>query len=127
MVAGATGIDLVLLVVAADEGVMPQTREHLAICELLGLAHGVVALSKTDLVAPELAALAAEEVGALLAGDRWRARRSSPSRRRPAPGSPSCAPRCAVRCEPRRRARRAAARRGSRSIAPSQRRASAPS
>ena len=67
MVAGATGIDLVLLVVAADEGVMPQTREHLAICELLGLAHGVVALSKTDLVAPELAALAAEEVSALLA------------------------------------------------------------
>jgi selenocysteine-specific elongation factor len=66
MVAGATGIDLVLLVVAADEGVMPQTREHLAICELLGLSHGVVALSKTDLVAPELAALAAEEVAALL-------------------------------------------------------------
>ena len=45
MVAGATGIDLVLLVVAADEGVMPQTREHLAICELLGLARGVVALT----------------------------------------------------------------------------------
>ena len=67
MVAGATGIDLVLLVVAADEGVMPQTREHLAICELLGLAHGVVALTKSDLAAPELAALAAEEVVSLLA------------------------------------------------------------
>ncbi len=67
MVAGATGIDLVLLVVAADEGVMPQTREHLAICELLGLDHGVVALTKTDIAAPELAALAAEEVQALLA------------------------------------------------------------
>jgi len=67
MVAGATGIDLVLLVVAADEGVMPQTREHLAICELLGLAHGVVALTKTDLVDPELAALASEEVASLLA------------------------------------------------------------
>jgi selenocysteine-specific elongation factor len=67
MVAGATGIDLVLLVVAADEGVMPQTREHLAICELLGLAQGVVALTKTDLAAPELAELAAEEIGELLA------------------------------------------------------------
>jgi selenocysteine-specific elongation factor len=67
MVAGATGIDLVLLVVAADEGVMPQTREHLAICELLGLAHGVVALTKIDLAAPELAELAAEEIRSLLA------------------------------------------------------------
>jgi selenocysteine-specific elongation factor len=67
MVAGATGIDLVLLVVAADEGVMPQTREHLAICELLGLEHGVVALTKTDLAPAELAALAAEEAAGLLA------------------------------------------------------------
>jgi selenocysteine-specific elongation factor len=67
MVAGATGIDLVLLVVAADEGVMPQTREHLAICELLGLAQGVVALTKTDLVASDLAMLAADEVAARLA------------------------------------------------------------
>jgi selenocysteine-specific elongation factor len=66
MVAGATGIDLVLLVVAADEGVMPQTREHLAICELLGLSQGVVALTKTDLVTAELAELASEEVAALL-------------------------------------------------------------
>jgi len=66
MVAGATGIDLVLLVVAADEGVMPQTREHLAICSLLGLTHGVVALTKVDLIDPELAQLAAEEVGLLL-------------------------------------------------------------
>ena len=45
MVAGATGVDLVLLVVAADEGVMPQTREHVAICELLGVTSGVVALT----------------------------------------------------------------------------------
>jgi selenocysteine-specific elongation factor len=67
MVAGATGIDLVLLVVAADEGVMPQTREHLAICELLGLSHGVVALTKSDLVSEELALLAADEVRARLA------------------------------------------------------------
>ena len=49
MVAGATGIDLLLLVVAADDGVMPQTREHLAIADLLGIRHGVVVLSKADL------------------------------------------------------------------------------
>src|SRR3954447_14351387 len=53
MVAGAVGIDLVVLVVAADEGVMPQTREHLDICGLLGITRGVVALSKSDLVAGE--------------------------------------------------------------------------
>ncbi|MDJ0865011.1 MAG: selenocysteine-specific translation elongation factor [Myxococcota bacterium] len=67
MVAGATGIDLLLLVVAADEGVMPQTREHLAICELLGLSRGVVALTKTDLVDDDVAGLAEEEVRELLA------------------------------------------------------------
>ena len=67
MVAGAVGIDLLMLVVAADEGVMPQTREHLAICELLGLRGGLVALTKSDLVDPELAELAAEEVRELLA------------------------------------------------------------
>ena len=50
MVAGACGIDFALLVVAADDGVMPQTREHLAILELLGISHGAVALSKTDRV-----------------------------------------------------------------------------
>jgi selenocysteine-specific elongation factor len=66
MVAGANGIDLLLLVVAADEGVMPQTREHLAICELLGLTRAVVALSKADLVDAEIAELAAEEVALLL-------------------------------------------------------------
>src|SRR5215472_12327674 len=61
MVAGAQGIDLVLLVVAADEGVMPQTREHLAICELLGARRAVVALSKADLVDAEMLGLAAAE------------------------------------------------------------------
>jgi selenocysteine-specific elongation factor len=50
MLAGATGIDLALLVVAADDSVMPQTREHLEILRLLGLRHGVVALTKCDLV-----------------------------------------------------------------------------
>ena len=50
MVAGAGGVDLVVLVVAADEGVMPQTREHLDICRLLGIRRGIVALTKTDLL-----------------------------------------------------------------------------
>lgn len=50
MVAGATGLDLVVLVIAADEGVMPQTREHLAILDLLGIARGAVALAKVDRV-----------------------------------------------------------------------------
>ena len=63
MVAGATGVDLALLVVAADEGVMPQTTEHLAILRFLGVTRGVVALTKTDL-APDAAwrALVADEV-----------------------------------------------------------------
>src|SRR5580700_2028542 len=50
MLAGATGIDLAVLVVAADDGIMPQTREHLEILKLLGLRHGVIALTKCDLV-----------------------------------------------------------------------------
>src|SRR5439155_13261082 len=50
MLAGATGIDLALLVVAADDSVMPQTREHLEILRLLGLRHGIIALTKIDLV-----------------------------------------------------------------------------
>jgi selenocysteine-specific elongation factor len=54
MVAGATGIDAVLLVVAADEGVKPQTREHLDICRLLDVHAGAVALTKADLVEPDL-------------------------------------------------------------------------
>jgi selenocysteine-specific elongation factor len=62
MVAGASGIDLALLVVAADEGVMPQTREHLAILELLGVSNGVIALTKVDLVDDEWLALVEEDV-----------------------------------------------------------------
>ena len=62
MVAGATGVDLALLVVAADEGVMPQTREHLAILELLGVRSGVIALTKADLVDEEWLALVEEDV-----------------------------------------------------------------
>ncbi len=68
MVAGASGIDLVLLVVAADEGVMPQTREHLAIALLLGVRRGVVALTKCELVEPAWLALVEDDVRALLEG-----------------------------------------------------------
>jgi selenocysteine-specific elongation factor len=67
MLAGVGGIDLALLVIAADEGVMPQTREHLAIIDLLGIEHGVVAITKADLVEPdflELVKAEAEEVTA---------------------------------------------------------------
>jgi len=67
MVAGAWGLDLVLLVVAADEGVMPQTREHLAIASLLGVRGAVVALTKADRVDQDLLGLAAEEVRAQVA------------------------------------------------------------
>ena len=68
MLAGATGIDLALLVIAADEGVMPQTREHLLILGLLGVSSGVVALTKADLVDEEWLALVRDDVAALLAG-----------------------------------------------------------
>jgi selenocysteine-specific elongation factor len=67
MLAGATGIDHVLLVVAADDGPMPQTREHLAILDLLGLSRGVVALSKADLVTETRLAEVSAEMHALLA------------------------------------------------------------
>lgn len=62
MVAGAGGIDLVCLVIAADEGIMPQTREHLDVCELLGVRRGIVVLTKRDLVDDEWCALMIEEV-----------------------------------------------------------------
>ncbi len=62
MVAGATGIDIVAMVIAADEGVMPQTREHMEICTLLGVKHGVVVLTKTDLVDEEWLELVIEDI-----------------------------------------------------------------
>jgi len=68
MVAGATGIDVVMLVVAADDGVMPQTREHLAIIDLLGIDRGVVALTKSDLADPDWLAMVAEDIEHLLVG-----------------------------------------------------------
>ena len=68
MLAGATGIDFVLLVVAADDGPMPQTREHLELLDLLGLTRGAVALTKCDAVDAERIAAARAEIDALLAG-----------------------------------------------------------
>jgi len=68
MVAGATGIDAVLLVVAADDGVMPQTREHLTIMELLNLKHGLVAITKVDLVDAEFRELVRSDIADTLAG-----------------------------------------------------------
>ena len=61
MLAGATGIDVALLVVAADEGLMPQTEEHLAIVELLGVRTGIPVLTKRDLVDAEWLALVESE------------------------------------------------------------------
>jgi len=68
MLAGATGVDLALLVVATDEGVMPQTREHLAILNLLGVRGGVVALTKSDVAEPDWAQLVEDEVRSAIAG-----------------------------------------------------------
>ncbi len=68
MLAGASGVDLILLVVAADEGVMPQTREHFDICRLLGIKTGIVVLTKSDLVDRETEQLARLEVSELVAG-----------------------------------------------------------
>lgn len=62
MLAGVGGMDMVMLVVAADEGVMPQTKEHLAICDLLKIKSGIVALNKADLVDEETLELAKEDV-----------------------------------------------------------------
>jgi selenocysteine-specific elongation factor len=68
MLAGAHGIDLVALVIAADEGVMPQTREHFDICRLLGVRHGLVIITKTDTVDEELLSLVNAEAEELVMG-----------------------------------------------------------
>lgn len=68
MLAGASGIDVVLLVIAADEGVMPQTREHFEICRLLGVKHGLIVLTKSDLVDEEFLELVNLDVIELVEG-----------------------------------------------------------
>ena len=68
MVAGVGGIDIVLMVIAADEGVMPQTREHLDICQLLAIKRGLIALTKSDLVDDEWLALVQEDIRKVVQG-----------------------------------------------------------
>lgn len=68
MVAGASGIDLVALIIAADEGVMPQTKEHLDICQLLSVKHGLVVLTKVDTVDEEWLDMVTDDVQAFLKG-----------------------------------------------------------
>src|ERR1700690_1466290 len=68
MLAGVGGIDLVLLVIAADESIKPQTREHFDICRLLGVSRGVVALTKSDLVDADMLGLVRLEVEEYLRG-----------------------------------------------------------
>src|SRR5947209_20289043 len=68
MLAGVGGIDLAMLVVAADEGVMPQTREHLAILDLLGVSRGIIVITKSDLVDDEWLDLVSAEVEDIVAG-----------------------------------------------------------
>jgi selenocysteine-specific elongation factor len=68
MLAGVGGIDLVLFVIAADESIKPQTREHFDICRLLGIPQGVVALTKADLVEPDILELVRLEIEEFVAG-----------------------------------------------------------
>ena len=68
MVAGATGIDIVAMVIAADEGVMPQTREHMEICTLLGVKHGLVVMTKIDMVDEEWLELAIDDIQGFMQG-----------------------------------------------------------
>src|SRR5262245_65746442 len=68
MIAGATGIDCALLLVAAGDGVMPQTREHLAVLTLLGVARGAVVITKADRAAAARIAAVRQEVAALVQG-----------------------------------------------------------
>src|ERR1700737_2393304 len=68
MLAGAGGIDAVLLVVAADESVMPQTREHFEIVRMLGITRGLVAVTKTDRAGPELVEITISEIRELARG-----------------------------------------------------------
>ena len=68
MLAGVGGIDFVLLVVAADESIMPQTREHFDICRLLGVSTGIIAITKSDMVEPDMIELVRDEIVETVAG-----------------------------------------------------------
>ncbi len=104
MVAGASGMDLVLMVVAADEGVMPQTREHLAIVRMLGVGGMVVAITKTDLVDDEWLELVVDEVRELLAATPYESAEIVPTSVRTGTGLPDLAG-AISRCADRARAR----------------------
>ena len=90
MLAGATGFDLVLLVVAADDGVMPQTVEHLAIVDLLGVERGVVVVTKADLVDEDMLELARGTSARHWRGPPWKGRRSWSPRAARGRASTSC-------------------------------------
>src|SRR5205814_1539436 len=68
MLAGIGGIDIVLLIIAADEGIKPQTREHFEICKLLGVEHGITVLTKSDKATPEKLRAANSEIEAFVSG-----------------------------------------------------------
>ncbi len=68
MLAGAHGIDVLALIIAADEGVMPQTREHFDICRLLGVASGLIVITKSDLVENDMLSLVKTEASEMVAG-----------------------------------------------------------
>jgi selenocysteine-specific elongation factor len=68
MVAGASGMDLVAFIVAADEGIMPQTREHFEICRLLGIHRGLIIITKKDMVEPDWLELVTDDVRTFFAG-----------------------------------------------------------
>ena len=93
MLAGVGGIDLVLLVVAADESVMPQTREHFDICRLLRVPAGVIVADQADLADADTRELARLEVRELVAGSFLEGAPLVPVSARTGAGSTSCAPR----------------------------------
>lgn len=97
MLAGAHGIDVVLLVVAADDGVMPQTREHLAIIELLGIPQALVAISKCDRVEPARLAQVQAQVNELLAPGPYAGARQFPVSSLGGRASTRCAKPCCRR------------------------------
>lgn len=90
MLAGAGGIDLALLVVAADEGFMPQTREHLGILSLLNISEGIIVVTKKDMVDEDWLEIVCDEVRQEVQGTFWKMRRSSLFPPTPAKASNSC-------------------------------------
>ncbi len=105
MLAGIGGIDFVLLVVAADESIMPQTREHFDICRLLGIRSGVIAVTKCDTVEPELVELVREEVRDAVAGSFLESARVVPVSSKTGEGIDvlkEALRECAMKSEPRR-------------------------